>query len=405
MDLSDKDLLQYAYDNGMIDVNTIRANIEMNERKRYLEGHTPAVWQGSDGRWATYLPDPTKKNGRKLIKKATKQQLETAIVEHYKRTEDEPYIADVFYAWATNKLAYGEILQQTYDRYETDFHRFFDGEKISEIKFRFITEEMLEDFIKYSIHQKQLTAKAWGNLRTIINGMFKYAKKKKYTDISITNFMGDVDISPKSFKKRRFSDEESVFTNGEIQKIFEYVDQQEPSLINLGIMLAFQTGLRAGEIAALQSNDLKGNVLNVSKTEVRYKDPETRKFVFEIRDFTKGSEGYRKVILTEDAIETFKKIRRMNPFGEYLFFQNDELIKSKAFTVKLYKICKYVGIKPRSLHKARKTYGTKLLNAGIDEKLITKQMGHTDITTTKNYYYFNNRDVGETSKLLSSAIN
>ncbi len=405
MDLSDSELLNYAIKNGMIDIDTIRTSIEMNERKRYIEKHKGRIWQSTDGRWATYLPDHKAKNGRKLIKKGSEKQLMDAIVEHYKKQDDDPYIKDVFYAWANSKLDYGEILQQTYDRYETDFHRFFDDERISDVKFRFITEDMLEDFIKTSIHNKQLTAKAWGNLRLLIYGIFKYGKKKKLTEISITNFMGDLEISPKSLTKRILTDEESVFTNAEVDKIVDYIIYHDRSIINLGIVLAFQTGLRAGELSALKHSDLEGNVLNVTKTETRHKDRNTREYVFEVRDSTKGRDGCRKVILTDQALDTFRQIRKMNPFGEYLFMIDGQRIKGKAFTVKLEKICKYVGIRPRSLHKVRKTYGTKLLNAGIDEKLIEKQMGHTDIRTTKGYYYYNNRDIEEATRLIASAIN
>ena len=79
-------------------------------------------------------------------------------------------------------------------------------------------------------------------------------------------------------------------------------------------------------------------------------------------------------------------------------------IKEKAFSVKITKICKYVGIKERSMHKARKTYATKLINGGVDESLIIKQMGHTSIDCTKNYYYFNNKNDEEAIKQIEKAI-
>lgn len=405
MELSDKDLLNYAIENGIIDADAIRKKIEMNERAKYLEQHRGKIWQGKDNRYATYLPDEHTKDGRRLLKKGTKDDLMDAIVEFYKEAENEPYIKDVFYMWIDGKLKYGEILQQTYDRYETDFFRFFKNEKISDTKMRYITEDMLEDFIKTSIYQKKLTAKSWGNLRTLINGIFKFSKKKGYTKISITQFMGDLEISPKSFRRRIITDEESVFTNNEVDKVVSYIMNNELTLINLGIVLAFQSGLRAGELSALKYSDLDGNILNVNKTEIRYKDKETRQYIFEVRESTKGREGCRKVILTESAIRTIRQARRMNPFGEYLFMHDGTRIKGKAFTVKLEKICRYVGIEPRSLHKVRKTYGTKLLNAGIDEKLIEKQMGHTDIRTTKGYYYFNNREIAEAQELITAAMN
>lgn len=59
---------------------------------------------------------------------------------------------------------------------------------------------------------------------------------------------------------------------------------------------------------------------------------------------------------------------------------------------------------PRSLHKCRKTYVTKLVDAGISENVIMGQVGHTDFSTTKNYYYFNNKTVDEVQKMLAIAM-
>ena len=48
---------------------------------------------------------------------------------------------------------------------------------------RHIDEEFLDDFILDNIRKYNLKAKAWSNLRTIIRGMFLFAKKKKDTQI------------------------------------------------------------------------------------------------------------------------------------------------------------------------------------------------------------------------------
>lgn len=401
--LTDKELLNFAIENGIIDLNTIQKQIEMNERRKYLEMHDYSVFKGADGNYHTSVPDYTKKNNRRAIKRKTKESIEDAIIEYYKKSENEPTLKDLFYMWIEKKLKYCEIEKQTADRYETDFIRFFEDGGIENRKVRYISENDLEDFIKKTIAEKQLTAKGWANLRTLINGMFKFAKKQGYTQISITHFMGDLDLSKKAFKKRVLTSEESVFTDREINMIMNYIDNAEPSIVNLGVVLAFQAGLRAGELAALKYSDLKGNILTVNKTEIRYKD-EKGHHVFEVRDYTKGEIGHRKVILTDLGVKAIKRAKMINPFGEYLFMENGERIKGKAFTVKIEKICRYVGIQPRSIHKARKTYGTKLLNAGLNEKLIESQMGHTDINTTKGFYWFNNSEEEELKKLVSNAL-
>lgn len=402
--LSEHELLNYAIENGMIRIDAIRDKIAMEERNKYLEKHPYSIWLNNEGKWQTYLPDSNCKSGRKPVRRKNEQDLYDAIIDYYKSLEVQVFVKDVFYDWINEKLNdFGEITKQTYDRYETDFFRFFEKSSIYDIEFRFITEELLENFIKTTIKNQKLTSKSWGNLRTLIKGIFRYAKKRGHTNISIYQFLGDLELSPKIFNKVIKLPEEEVFTQSEVDKIMDYINTHELSMVSIGIVLAFQTGLRAGEIAGLKYSDLSGNMLNVRRTEIRYKDSDG-KYVFEVRDSTKGEDGYRRIILTKAAIKTIKQANKLNPFGEYLFMRDGYRIKGKSYTNKIYRICKWLGIKERSIHKARKTYGTKLLNAGIDDKLIEMQMGHTDIKTTKGYYWYNNRENVEIKNILENAL-
>ena len=400
---NDRELLLYALDNGMIDIDAIQQNILLNKRKKYLEKHTAGIWQGKNGCYYTYLPDEKAKNGRKLVKKTSMKAVEDAIVDCYKAMETEPYIGSVFHSWIDERLKYGEITKQTYDRYTNDYKRFIEGSRLEQYRFRYISEELLEEFIKSSIRENELTAKAWGNLRILIRGIFKYGRKKGFTSISITSFMGDLELSKNIFRQRIFTDEESVFTRKEVDKIVDYIDCHKESMINLGIKLVFETGLRAGELSALKAEDFDGNVITVRRTEIMYKD-ENDHCVFEVREKTKGRDGIRKVIVTDRAISILKRIMELNPDGEYLFMRDGERIRGNYFTVHLERICRNVGIRMRSLHKARKTYATELLNGGVDEMLVIKQMGHTDISTTKGFYYFDNREDSEAVKMIQNAI-
>ena len=397
---NDNRILLKALESGIIDLDFLCSKVEMVERQQFLNKHSFKIWQGKDGFFYTYLPDESKKEKRCKVKKKSQADIENAVIDFYKKQETKVKFKDCLDEWAAQKLAFNEIEKQTYDRYFTDYTRFFKNQYIDSIEIKYITEEVLEDFIKTAIRDNNLTSKGYGNLRTIIRGTMQFAKKQGYTDLSVSTFFGDLNLSKKAFRHRQFTDEESVFTETEENKIKEWINEVEPSLINYGIYLAFLTGLRAGELSALQRSDFDGYVLHVTKTEIRYKD-EAGHYVFEVREYTKGKVGRRNVVLTDEALQIAQKIFRMNPQGEYLFEDNGRRIKGKAFTVKIEKICKYLGIPPRSLHKARKTYATKLLESKVDESLIIKQMGHTDISTTKGFYYFNRRNEQEVRQILN----
>lgn len=395
-------MLQYAIEHGMIDYDSVLAEVNMNERRRYLEMHNFKIWQTGDGEYKTYVPDTMADRGKKLIRRKSKKGLEDFLVDYYKELEVDPYLVDVFNAWSNEKLEYEEIQKQTYDRYKTDYDRFFKGSSLEKKRFRYITERELEKFIRDTIHDKQLSAKAWSGLRLIINGMFKYAKKHGYTEISISEFIGDLDLSKKIFTKKYKSDTENVFEDAEVQRIMSLLNTD--NLLDCGVMLAFLTGMRAGELTALTWDDITDTHISITKTEIRYKDADGH-YKFEIRNSPKTDAGFRKIVLTNEAKDLIAKMRESKGSNEYVFFKNGKRITSKLFSCKLYRVCNQLGITQRSLHKARKTYATKLLMNNVPENVIKSLMGHTDILTTKSYYYFNNQNYDEVQGYLENALN
>lgn len=71
----------------------------------------------------------------------------------------------------------------------------------------------------------------------------------------------------------------------------------------------------------------------------------------------------------------------------------------------LYRACEKIGIPKRSMHVLRKTYATRLINAGVDEAIIINQMGHTEFATTKAYYYYNDKLTSQVAEKIQQAIN
>lgn len=405
MDISDKELLNFAIENGIIDANTIRKQIEMNERKKFIEKHEYEIWQGKNGLWYTYLPGGT--NGRRLVKRKTKELIEDEMVKFYKSIENEPTIKQIFEMWADEKLRYGEIQKQSYDRYKTDFDRFFVNNEFfkhfSDRKIKYLSEDDLEEFIKVSIAKMNLTQKAYSGLRTIVNGIFKYAKKKKYADISITNFMGDLDLSRRSFKKNIKDKENEVYQEAEIEKLTSYLRSNQKDIRCQGLLLIFESGVRIGELCGLKPEDIHDGYIHIQRTEVKYRD-ESDRWVMDVRDYPKSEAGDRYIIINENALKTIENIMSLRENGEYLFMENGKRIRSNGFRRKLERVCNTLGIQYKSNHKIRKTYGTMLIDSGVDESIVAEQMGHADISTTKKYYYFSNKSEEKKREQISRAV-
>ena len=394
-------LLQKAIADGIIDESAICEQIRMKEKEKILKRHPYKVT--FDGTfWKTYVADDNNKYGRKLLKRKDREKLDNDIVDWYKAQEKVVTLTDVFNLWVDERITYNEIEPSTYERYKVDFKKFFMSRSIASMKIQDITDLDLDYFLKDLMKNRDVTSKGFANMRTVLLGTFRYAKKHKYTNINIRAYLDETVIPRRMFKHTIMREEDNVFQEKEVIKIREWITKNGNGITDLGILLVFETGLRAGEIATLEWEDYKGNTLIVRKTESRrHTDDEV---IFDVKEHTKGRDGIRTVVLTKRAIEILEEVKQLNPNGKYIFEKNENRMLGSYFSKRLKRVCKYVEINPRSLHKIRKTYATELLDAGIPEKIIISQMGHTNINTTKNYYYYNNKTVEYISNEIEKAM-
>lgn len=400
-DLAYKEALRLAEKYNIIDLDKISQSIEEMQRKEILENHPYTVWQNAEGLWLTYLPD--EKKGRVFRKRRSKEEIENLIVDYYHQQKKKVYIKDVFKEWIEKKLKYGEIQPQSYDRYCTDFERFFP-EKLSICKkcMQNITEEDLTEYIKTTIHEKHLTRKAYSGLSTLIRGIFKHGKAKGYTDISISHFLGDLEIPRNMFEKKLINIETEIFQEEEIPIIIGYL-KSHVDIWNLALLLQFETGMRIGEVCALRIEDIHEDHIKVCRTEVKCKI-EGKSKVF-AKDLAKTDAGNRTLYFPETVKWTLAQIEKLNPHGEFLFMNKGKRIRENTLNKRLSTICEELRIAHRTTHKIRRTYGTTLLDCSVADSTVVEQMGHTDVSTTRKLYYYSNKSKETKIKQINNAIN
>lgn len=397
-------ILNRADRGGIIYTNSLSATIGDMEEK-YRNKHEGTIWKGNNGRYMTYIADDTRPNGRRLISKKSEEDLRGFLEEFYSIKEREPTLKQCFDNWLADKMNYGEIKEVTYYKYIQVYEHFLEKSELANRQIRYINSHDLERFVKSTIHEYNLTSKGWADLRTVLYGTFRYAKRNDYTDLSITYVIADMDIGRNIFRRRKMHDEEQVFTEEEVKRIIDYVLYKSitPTILMLGVVLAFQTGMRVGEISTLKYSDLDGDILHVCRTETKVK--RNGKWCFEISENTKGRDGERNIVLTKNAKTTILMAKCLSYDSEYLFSKRGKRIEAKQYTRCLYRICEQLNIPKRSMHKARKTYATTLLDAGVSPRIIMNQMGHTMIDTTEAYYHYNNKNVEQVKDILTQSLN
>lgn len=394
--------MRYAISEGIISISSLQEQIDMQENKKILKQHKYSIWEGTNGKWYTYLPD--EKRGKILKKRTSKESIEEIVIKYYKDKEEHPTVKTEFYDWLNKKYELAEISKGTYDRYIDDYKRFIEGKDIEFMRISSLTESFLEDFIKSTIKDEKLTAKGYSKLRLILRGILKHAKKLGHTEISQYEFFGDLELSKSIFEKHVKNKELEVFSEEEIEILSSYLIEHR-SIQNLGILLAFQTGVRVGELCAIKKSDIVGQTIHIQRTEVKYKNESTGEQNRFIKEFPKSESGDRYIIITPKAIKYIHLIYGENPDGEYLFEKHGKRIYVSSFDYHIRKACRECNIPVRSMHKIRKTYGTTLLDGDVDESLIMSQMGHSDIKCTKQYYYFSNKNNTKKEEQIRKALN
>lgn len=393
------EVLNYAIEHGIIDLSYIENKIEMNKREELLKKHPYEIWIGKDNRYYTYFPE--KDNKRMLKSRNTRQKIEDCIVDFWKQEMENPTIYELYIEWVDGKLKREEITITTKNRYDRQYNESMI--EFGKNRIKAIEEYDIEKFLLEAIHVHKMTAKGFSNLRTLILGIFKLAKKKKLVQYSIKNVIDDMDISRKLFRKVKHEDDELIFMDEEVEKVLNYFKQHKLDLKDLGILLLFYTGMRPGELSALTWDDVNGNIIKIHSTEIRYEN-ENKEYIYEVRDFPKTEAGIRDVIVPQSQLWILKEIKTLNPSGKYVFEQHGQRIRTCLFDDRIRRICSKLKIKEKSLNKIRKTYATTLIDKRVDDSLIIAQMGHTDITTTKNYYYKNRKNMQQKSLIIDKAF-
>lgn len=382
---------------ALLDDGTIKIDIAQQQdvmRKKYLNKHPYKIYQGSDGRWTTYLPTPS---GRIMKRKRTRKEIEDLVIDYWENQDYNPTLHEVFDEWNDRRRDLGKISDATHERYRQTFLR--HCQNIADIGIKNLSSENIQDFLEEELYDKQMTAKAFSGLKTIIRGTLKRAKKRKLTTINISELFDDLDVSEHDFKKVIKEDYEEVFNESETKKIVTYL-MDNLDINNLGILLIFVTGIRVGELVCLKHSDFDGNTFKIRRTETRKRLP--GKSVYEVKEYPKTDAGIRTVIIPSSFNWLVSMIRKTNPFEEYIFSKNGKRMTTNAIRKRLERICKWNGIYPKSPHKIRKTYITILFDNHIDNNLIQQQVGHASVDIGEKHYHRNRKSIERKTEILSA---
>lgn len=372
-------LFTTAVKEGIIDLDQLDTAVRMKKEKEYLSKHKGSIWKGKNEYWYTRIDG-------KLVKKRRKEDLEESIISYYRSLDEDetPTFKSTYHEWIRSKREFNEVKESSILRYHDDYNRYFKGSKFELIPIADVNDVTLDEFVRDVISKYELTSKSYSCFRTVVIGVFKYAKRYHYTDFSVSSFFKDFQISKSAFKKG--SERKAyIYSKREREELYGYF-MSNPTIEHLGLALMCLTGLRVGELAALKLEDNIGSCkLYIHRTETRVETESGRRIV--VQDTAKM--GHDDTVIIPKAAQRIIDITKMRTHDdEYLFSKNGSRVTARSYRRYLEKACKEIGIRYRPPHQMRKTYASILLSEGVDEAIVKKEMRHTDISTTRAYYQY-----------------
>ncbi len=252
---------------------------------------------------------------------------------------------------------------------------------IGDIKFKDLNGEILQLFVyKVQIENglsTKTTKDCLGVIKQIIADgqeegiipMFAYSKRRiKYK------------------KQELIGTTKSVYTEEEYKKIISEV-LKEINYTKLGILLGIYTGMRIGELCALQFKDVDyiNKTINITKTLQRIYDPTKDIEPSEIQITSPKTKSSIRVIPITEEIATI--LRKMDKGKEaYILTGKAKYTEPRTFRRKYQLFMQKIDIEPLKFHSLRHTFASINIENGSDIKTISEILGHSDIDTTLKIY-------------------
>jgi integrase len=228
------------------------------------------------------------------------------------------------------------------------------------------------------IHEKQnagLSNRYIADIIILMKTMFKYAAKTYH----IFNPMDDV-TPPK--KK---SSEVKILDESEQKTLQTYIGEHQ-NRTTLCIALSLTTGIRIGELCALQWRDidLKKRILTVRKTiqRIQCRDSETKTKL--IITEPKSESSRRNIPIPECMVKFLEKYKGKSK--EYLLSGTEKPVEPRTMQYRFAKILKNVNLPSVHFHALRHMFASNCVKLGFDVKALSEILGHSNVEITLNRY-------------------
>ena len=149
-------------------------------------------------------------------------------------------------------------------------------------------------------------------------------------------------------------------------------------------LLMLETGMRVGEVMALCWSDIdwRRRSVHINKTTIRCKQRQADY----IQHQPKTMSSIRTIALSSRAQALLRKVIGDTNIGFIFHDEDDEPLRYDCMKYWIRKACEEANVTYYGQHVFRHTFATNCYYKGCDVKLLSRMLGHANVTTTYNMY-------------------
>jgi len=161
---------------------------------------------------------------------------------------------------------------------------------------------------------------------------------------------------------------------------------EQPTQQNIGVLLALCTGMRIGEVCALQWEDVDftQRIITVRHTVGRIYNCEL-KTTERIHTSPKTKNSCREIPISKQLFQSLKTVRKQSQ-SPYVVGTSTQSKEPRSYRDYFSRLLKRLNIPHLVFHLARHTFATRCIESQCDYKTVSVILGHSNVATTLNLY-------------------
>lgn len=152
-----------------------------------------------------------------------------------------------------------------------------------------------------------------------------------------------------------------------------------------GIVLCLYTGLRIGELLALEWGDIDFVKAELSVTKTCYDGKDEKGNICRITGTPKTESSKRTIPIPKQLVPHLREIKKRST-SKYVIGNGDKIIMVRSYQRSFELLLKKQNIPHHGFHALRHTFATRAIECGMDVKSLSEILGHKNPTITLKRY-------------------